>query len=280
MNEYISDWQTRAHRNQLKPGEEVRLSGGQAQLSGPVAVMGINALLTHQIFLQNPNHEFYVEESAPLEWMYPHLTPFGIIMKLNREALAELGPEVVERDRRFWRDYMSRLIGDWVKPETNIAEICTFAEQVHLRRNLSAYTGDLKFLRDEQAQKGFSKLRSSIAGLYDWRFRQATGQLQQITQQLSQTGLSPEQAESLHAEQRRLGTEQRRMFQEAEFACKQAYALCPFSPEAFQRLVNLLLAAGQVREALAVAETSQKLDPGNSFYTNVAQQLRQATGRS
>jgi hypothetical protein len=239
--------------------------------------MGINALLTREIFQKNPGHEFFVEESFPLDWMYPHLTPFGIIMKLNREPLAELGAEIVERDRRFWRDYMTRLIGDWITPETNIAEICTFAEQVHLRRNLAAYQGDLKFLRDEQAQKGFSKLRSSISGLYDWRFRNATGQLQQINLQLSQTGLTSEQSEGLRSEQRRLSAEQTRMYKEAEFACKQAYALCPFSPEAFQRLVNLLAMTGRVQEALAVAETSKKLDPGNAFYTNVAEQLRQAS---
>ena len=49
--------------------------------------MAINALLTKVIFDKNPDHEFYVEESFPLEWMYPHLTPAGIILKINREPI-------------------------------------------------------------------------------------------------------------------------------------------------------------------------------------------------
>jgi hypothetical protein len=280
MQEYVRDLQMRAQQKQLRPGEEMRIENGRAVFSGQMTVMGINALLTREIFENNPDHEFFVEESFPLEWMYPHLTPFGIIMKLNREPLAELAPDVVERDRRFWRAYMGRLIGDWITPETNIAEICNFAQEVHLRRNLSSFTGDIKFLRDEQAQKGFSKLRSSISGLYDWRFRKAMGQLQQINLQLAQAGLTLEQTQTLRMDQQRLAAEQARMYKEAEFACKQAYALCPYSPEAFQRLVNLLTMTGRLQEALAVAETSKKLDPGNAFYTNAAEQLRQAVSRN
>jgi len=271
---YVQDWQERAKRGQLSPGETVEFNGQQARLNGTATVMAINAMLTRQIFDQNPERDFFVEESFPIDWMYPHLTPFGTILKLERQPPLELGPEIVARDRKFWRDYMSRLIGDWVKPETNVAEICTFAQKVHLRRDLDGYQGDRKFLRDEQAQKAFSKLRSAIAGVYDWRFRQATGQLQQLQQQLTRPNLARDAAQLLRVVQHRPTTEQRRMFQEAEFASKQAYALCPFSPEAFQRLVNLLLSAGRVGEALAVAETSQRLDPGNAFYTNVAGQLR------
>ena len=33
----------------------------------------------------------------------------------------------------------------------------------------SAFKGNRKFIRDDQAQKAFSKLRSSIAGMYNWR---------------------------------------------------------------------------------------------------------------
>jgi hypothetical protein len=270
----------RAQRGQLRPGEAVQMADGQAQIVGQVAVMGINALLTREIFRNNPQHEFFVEESFALDWMYPHLTPFGTILKLNREPLPELGANLVERDRRFWRDYMGRLIGDWITPETNISEICTFAQQVYSQHNLSGYTGDRKFLRDEQAQKAFSKLRSSIAGLYCWRFRNVSEQLQRVGQQLNQSGASAQTLEQLRAEQTRLTAEQARMFKEAEFACKQAYALCPFSPEAFERLVNLLLAAGRVCDALAVAETSQQMDPGNVFYTNAAEQLRRASRQS
>lgn len=277
FSEYLRDRQERERRGQLRPGEELRVINGHAQITGQTAVMGINAVLTKSIFDRNPGREFYVEESFPLDWMYPHLTPFGTIMKLERQPPASLGAQVVERDRRFWRDYMERLIGDWVTPETNVAELCTFAEQVHMRKNLSGFRGDTAFLRDAWAQKGFSKLRNAIGGIYDWRFRDATGQLQQVSRELGQSGLSAAQAENLRAAHQRLTDEQVRMYREAEFAYKQAYALCPFSPEAVQRLVNLLAMAGRLSEALAVAEMSMKLDPGNAFFTNVAESLRHAT---
>jgi tetratricopeptide (TPR) repeat protein len=278
MRTFMDDFQARAQRGQLRPGEEMRVKGNQIQVTGQAAVMGVNAILTREIFERNPSHEFYVEESFPLDWMYPHLQPFGTIMKLERQPSRELEPETVERDRRFWSAYMERLMGDWVKPETNINEICDFAERVHRRHDLTGYRGSLKFIRDEQAQKAFSKLRGSIGGIYDWRFRDATGHLETVTRQLSQTGLGAAEIEFLRGEQRRLSGEQRRMFQEAEFAYKQAYALCPFSPEAWQRLLNLLLSAGRVDEALALTEASARLDPENAFYTNATEQLRRMRG--
>ncbi len=275
MREFLADFQARAQRGQMRPGEDVRVDdSGRAQVTGQVAVMGINSILTRQIFDQNPEHEFFVEESFPIDWMYPHLTPYGTILKLEREAPRELSAAVVARDRRFWSDYLERLMGDWIKPETNIAEICAYAAQVHGRQELAAYHGDGKFIRDEAAQKAFSKLRSSIGGVYDWRFRNATGQLQLVTRRLSEAGLNGDAVRTLEAERGRLVAEQARMYVEAELALKQAYALSPESPEAMQRLVQLLLAGGRVDEAVAVAETSRRLDPRNGFYASVVDQLR------
>src|SRR6185295_12347827 len=51
---YLNDWQARAKRGQVNPAEMVRVNGQQAQISGATAVMGINGLLTRQIFEQNP----------------------------------------------------------------------------------------------------------------------------------------------------------------------------------------------------------------------------------
>ncbi|MGP8199990.1 MAG: protein O-mannosyl-transferase family, partial [Limisphaerales bacterium] len=93
FNEYLEEAQKRlAHDNefpneprQVKPGEDVHIENGRVSVSGQVAVMSINGLLTKVIFDKNPGHEFYEEESFPLDWMYPHLTPFGVIMKINRQ---------------------------------------------------------------------------------------------------------------------------------------------------------------------------------------------------
>src|SRR5204863_41762 len=86
-------------------------------------VMAINGLLTKVIFDKNPTNEFYVEESFPLDWMYPHLTPFGVIMKINREPIHEVTEEIVRRDHAFWSKYSERLIGNWISYETPIKDI-------------------------------------------------------------------------------------------------------------------------------------------------------------
>ena len=57
--------------------------------------MDINARLAKMIFEQNPDHDFYIEESFPLDWMYPHLQPFGIIMKLQREKIKSIMQSVL-----------------------------------------------------------------------------------------------------------------------------------------------------------------------------------------
>src|ERR1035437_7565323 len=58
---------------QLKPGEDVRLDpNGQIQLRGQMNVIGVRELLTKTIFDKNPDREFYIEESFPLDWMYPN----------------------------------------------------------------------------------------------------------------------------------------------------------------------------------------------------------------
>ena len=47
----------------------------------------------------------------------------------------------------------------------SLKEINDFIEKVYLRRDFSGFKGDRKFVRDDQGQKAFSKLRSSIAGI-------------------------------------------------------------------------------------------------------------------
>ncbi len=254
FKEYLDDAQRRLdhdHRlpnepRQIKPGEDVRIVDNRVTVSGQVAVMAINALLTKVMFEKNPDRDFYVEESFPLEWMYPHLTPYGIIMKINRNPVPEITQELVDRDHEFWTQYSKRLIGNRISYETPVSAICAFADQVYNRRNLPKdFQGDPAFLRDNDAQKAFSKLRSSIAGVYNWRISNSK---------------TPE--------------EQRRMIKEAEFAFKQAYAFCPYSPEALFRYINLLLSSGRVDDALLIATTSQKLDPFNGQIDNLIFELK------
>jgi hypothetical protein len=107
FNEYMTDVSRRMKENKLKPGEDVEQIGtNKINVSGQVAVMAINGLLAKLIFDKNPEREFYLEESFPLDWMYPHLEPHGLIMKINRQPSAELSDEVVKRDREYWTRYI------------------------------------------------------------------------------------------------------------------------------------------------------------------------------
>ena len=61
---------------------------GRVSVNGALAVMEINAIIAKQIFEHNKSlHDFYVEESYAMQWMYPYLTPHGLIMKVNRDRV-------------------------------------------------------------------------------------------------------------------------------------------------------------------------------------------------
>jgi tetratricopeptide (TPR) repeat protein len=243
---YYHDLQFPNEPRQIRPGEMVTFTpDGRVQVAGQVAVMAINGLLTKVIFDKNPTNEFFVEESFPLEWMYPYLTPFGIIMKINREPVAEFTEETVQKDHEFWTKYSERLCGNWITYETPVRDICDFVERTYLRGSLAGYRGDTKFVRDNDAQKAFSKLRNSIAGLYTWRINEA-----------------------------KTAPERNRLIKEADFAFKQAFAFCPYSPETVTRYISLLASIGRLDDALVVAETCYKFDRENAFTANLIEQLR------
>ena len=161
----MHDQQFPNEQRQVKPGEDVHIVDNRVQVSGQIAVMSINGLLTKVIFDKNPDNEFYIEESFPLDWMFPNLTPFGVIMKINRQPLAELTQEICDKDHEFWTQYDNRLIGQWITYDTPVKDVVAFVEKVNLRHDYSDFKGDLKFARDDEAQKAFSKLRSSIGGI-------------------------------------------------------------------------------------------------------------------
>jgi tetratricopeptide (TPR) repeat protein len=265
FSEYMADAQERMKRGALRPGEDVRVVDNRVQVSGQVAVMAINALLAKVIFEQNPTNELFVEESFPLEWMYPHLTPFGIIMKINRQPLPELTQDILDKDHKFWSDYSTRLIGNWIDYDTPISNITQFAERVYVDKNFKDFKGDPRFVRDDDGQKAFSKLRSSIAGVYAWRVNELVQKGAAQLEQRPQNTLSPAEKHLVEA--------YRRVFREAEFSFKQAYAFCPYSPEALYRYVQLLAGARRIDDAIMLAETSRKLDKENAGLANLTNEL-------
>jgi tetratricopeptide (TPR) repeat protein len=252
FEDYTQDVSRRAQLNQLAPGENVNIKNGRVQVSGQVAVMKINGLLCKVIFDNNPTNEFYVEESFPLDWMYPYETPFGIIMHIHRHPVKELTQDVFDRDHAFWTEYSRRLCGNWINYDTSISNICAFVERTYISNNYHGYIGDRAFVRDDDAQKAFSKLRSSQAGMYAWRLGpQCPPEYRQKTPALQQA-----------------------LIRETDFAFKQAFAFCPYSPEAVYRYINFLLPLGRFDDALMVAETCQKLDPYNTQITDLINNLK------
>ncbi len=126
---------------------DLKIENGRVQVSGALGVMEINGILAQMIFEHNNyRHDFYVEESYVIQWMYPYLSPHGLIMKINAER-TPLDANTIRDDQDFW---------DW------------YTRRLHR---------DQKFIRDIVARKSFSKLRSAIAGLYANRGKFADAEL-------------------------------------------------------------------------------------------------------
>jgi hypothetical protein len=245
---YMEDAQERVQKHQLKPGENVTVGAdGKIQVSGQVAVMQINGLMVKLILDKNPDREFYIEESFPFDWMYPHLEPHGLIMKINRQPLSKLSDEIVEQDHDSWTKLVQPMIGDWLHDDTSVGEIAAFAQKTFGKQDFSGFTGDPRFIQNAYAHRMFSKLRSSHGGLYTWRLKQAAG-----------------------------AEEKERMAREADFAFRQAWVLCPYSPEAVFRYVNFLLEQNRGADALLVAETAAQMP---SMQGKDGEQLRNLVGQ-
>jgi len=243
--DYTTDVAQRSKENKLLPGENMKVVDGKPQVTGQIAVMNINGLIAKTVFDRNPGHEFYIEESFPLNWMYPYLTPNGLIMKINREPLPEISAAILQQDRDYWMNYLKPMIGDWLNDDTTVADVTAFSVKAYQQHNLDGFTGDPQFAADTWSQKGFSKLRSSIAGVFDWRVDHAQ---------------TPE--------------EKARMTKAADLAYRQALALCPTSPEAIYRYVNFLMKANRLDDAILVAQTGWQLNPDNGQLPALVQQLQ------
>ncbi len=162
FQDYTADVTRRQQNHQLKPGEDVKVdANGSVQINGQVAVMQINGLLAKVVFDQETNREFFVAESFPLDWMYPHLEPHGLIMKINRQPLADLSDEVVNNDSDYWEKYVTPMIGGWLNHDTTVKEVAAFAEKVYVKKDLGGFKGDPQFVQNEYSSRMFSKLRSA-----------------------------------------------------------------------------------------------------------------------
>ena len=115
---------------------DLKIENGRVQVTGALGVMEINGILTKMMWDHDRlRHSFYVEESYVIPWMYPYLSPHGLIMKINPDR-TPYDAKTAAKDRDFWDWYTRRLLSDPM------------------------------YRRDFAGQKSFSKLRAAIAGLY------------------------------------------------------------------------------------------------------------------
>src|SRR5438874_9466923 len=122
------------------------------------------------------------------------------------------------------------MIGNWLTDDTPVEQVAAFAKKTFGKKDFSGFTGDPRFIQNAYSHRMFSKLRSSLAGHYAWRMQHATG-----------------------------AAEKNRMAREADFACRQACALCPDSPEAVFRYVAFLMDQERVADAVLVVETAAQM---------------------
>ena len=246
FQEYLNDASQRLKRGELKQGEDVREVNGRVVVGGVVAVMAINGLIAKKLFEENPEREVFVEESYVLDWMYPQLAPHGLIFELQRQALARISETDVVKDQDYWKKLTDEMLGGWLDETTSVKQITDFALKFASGKNLGDYNGDKSFAANAAARKTFSKLRSSLAGMYVWRME--------------------------HAQD---ADERERMYHAADLALRQSYAICPYSPEAIYRYVNFLQSRQRPGDAIVIAKTSLHLDPENQQLQSLVSQLVQ-----
>jgi hypothetical protein len=132
FNEYVVDAQKRLEHDQqfpdepkqIRPGEDIQfqddagLDSGTGtnraiQVSGPVAVMGINERLLQAIMDKNPGLSFALEESIPLPSTYANAVPLGPIMQLRTSPAQESFTEQSAAQAvDYWRSAVQQLSPD------------------------------------------------------------------------------------------------------------------------------------------------------------------------
>lgn len=252
FEKYVQDAERRLENHQLQPGEDVTNDeNGHLQVRGQVAVMAVNGLIARVVVDKNPDREFYLEESFAIDSMFPYLEPYGLIFKLNHQRLTALSDEVIHHDHDTWTNYAAGMIGNWLHDDTSVKTVADFAENAFVQKDYGADGADPQFVGNSYAHKTFSKLRSSIAGVYAWRAQHA-----------SDAG------------------EKQRMSDAADFAFRQAFALCPYSPEGVKRYAEFLKTQERISDAQLVARTGADAaavwDKTNSTLPQLSRQLSES----
>jgi tetratricopeptide (TPR) repeat protein len=233
-----------------------------------------HSVVTRLIWEKNrDSHEFFVEESFPMEWSYDHAEPHGLVYRINRESLKEIPPDLVRKDFEFWDAYVRKLKDN---PE---------------------------YAKDYDAQRSFSKLRASSGNLYRYRkmdaeaeraYRQAlelwqgNGEsLNALNSMLWDRGdfdavlamLQP----ALDADPNNIGlwqmyfiTEKRKELQGAIAAGEESVAKQPASVAYVQKLLELYASAGETNKVSDLLGNSIPLLAKDAAFLRVAAEYGEA----
>ena len=115
--------------------------------------------MTNELFVERNrrgregNQEFYLEESYPMDLIFPYLTPHGLIFQLNHQPLPALTPQMLEADHSFWEKefrYVDFLIMQG-RTEDAIRLVSTIQK---LDPENAQYNGMLSQLQTYQSRQG------------------------------------------------------------------------------------------------------------------------------
>ena len=146
FQDYIADAQQRlAHDQQfpdepkqIRPGEDIRMVDNRVQVSGQVAVMGINENLLHAFMTKNPDLSFALEESFPLKSTYPNSVPLGPLMELGvPDVQNSFTRETAAQAVNYWRDTAQQVLSD-AEAGADSADRLTYAKMAAAQAALLA----------------------------------------------------------------------------------------------------------------------------------------------
>ena len=157
---------------QLRPGEDIQVADERVQVSGQIAVMGINELLLQMVMDKNPDRAFALEESFPLRSTYTNASPLGPIMELRvRDEQSALTADTARQVLDYWQAASQQILSETTAdtPE-GLNVLKTYSKMADSQGNLfaernlnteaeQAYKSGLQIYPDDsEATYGLAKL--------------------------------------------------------------------------------------------------------------------------
>ena len=69
-----------------------------------------SSAIAEWVFLHNrDSHRVFMEEQYPMSWSYKYAMPHGLCYELNHDTLTTLPKQIVDRDIKWWDDYIASL---------------------------------------------------------------------------------------------------------------------------------------------------------------------------